>query len=301
MSAFSGPLVATLSRYASSWSAQVPPHSYALLRIVLGAVGLLSLAGLTPVSMFWDLAGLSPLSSDGVGPRAWLYIHGWGGVVGWAFFVGLALALAAVSVGYRTGPAVLASFIGLVAQPHWNHLPLSSAHAVLIVLFFCLLWAEPGRVWSLDAKRSPSKDGLVPVWPLMLMRYQIALIYWSSALWKISFPEWRDGSVIYWVLSLNGFHRFPGELPLGLAPVLALMTWGTLGFEFAFPFLVFARRTRLAALVCGVALHLGLWATLELGPFSLVMIGSYLAFLNPQSVSKLGSDAAAPTLRSLVG
>ena len=277
-----GRVRALLRSWVEAWSAGIPPHSYALLRITLGVMGLLSLAGLTPVDMFWPLDGLTPIPSSG--PRAWIFAHGLGTEAGWAMFLGLILVFVAVTVGFFSNGAVLTAFIGLVAQDHWNHIPLSSAHQVMIVLLFCLIWADSGRVWSLDArwmKPAAADPDLVPIWPLQLMRCQIAVIYLSSGLWKISYPMWRDGSAVHWALSLNAFHRFPWPVPVDWALFIALVTWGTVLFELLFPVLVFFRVTRTPTLIAGIGLHIGLWATLELGPFSFLMIASYIAFLDP--------------------
>ena len=66
---------------ARSWVAEhfaieIPPHSYALLRIVLGVVGVISLIGLTPVGMYWPLDGLAPLPGEGSDVRAWIAARG---------------------------------------------------------------------------------------------------------------------------------------------------------------------------------------------------------------------------------
>src|SRR5207244_3229970 len=83
-------------------------------------------------------------------------------------------------------------------------------------------WADSGRVWSLDAyfKRSGNAAERVAAWPLMLMRCQIGLIYASTALYKLAFPVWRDGSAVHWALSLNTFHRFPWTIPASAAASL---------------------------------------------------------------------------------
>jgi hypothetical protein len=152
----------------------------------------------------------------------------------------------------------------------------------MTVLVFCLLWAETGEVWSLDARwKGGQAPRAQPAWPLWLMRCQIAIVYLSSGLYKFAYPTWRDGTAVHWTLNLNGFHRFPWPLPVQLAPLEALLTWGTLLFELAFWALVLFRRTRPWTLVAGVGLHAGLFATLELGPFSLLMIASYLCYLDP--------------------
>jgi hypothetical protein len=276
-----------------SWSRDIPSHTYALLRIALGLVGLLGMLGLTPVDMYWPLDGITPLSGDG--PRSWLYSHGWGTAAGWAFFVALTVVFTAMTVGFRSNTAVICAFIGLVGQVHWNRLPLSSAHQVMVVLIFCLVWTDAGAVLSLDRRlghrAAPVPPKAQPMWPLQLMRCQIALIYGSSGLHKLSFPMWRDGSAVHWAINLNEFHRLPWVIPETAAWFVALLTWSTLAFELAFPLLVLFRRTRALTLVAGIGLHLGLWATMELGPFSAVMIASYLVFLEPETVAKLFYEA----------
>lgn len=250
-------------------------------------MALLGLAGLTPVDTYWALDGLSPLPSPG-GRRAWLIDHGLAVWAGRAFFVCSAMAAISMTVGFKSELSVLATFLALWVQLRWNRLPLSSAHQVVLVVLFCLAWTESGRVWSLDARRRGRSDaaaGTVPIWPLRLIRCQVSLVYLSSALWKLLYPTWRDGSAVYWALNLNAFHRFPWQLPVTAEPMVALMTWGTLLFELCFPVLVWFRATRVPTLLIGVGLHLGLWLTLELGPFSFVMIASYIAFLDPARVA----------------
>lgn len=268
------------------WDVDIPPHSYALLRIALGLMGLVSLAGLTPVGMFWPLDGITPVAADGSGARAWLAAHGYGTIAGWALFVGLVLAFAAMTAGFLSDAAVLACFIGLILQDHWNHNPLSSAHQVMIVTVFCLVWAQTGRVWSVDAwLRSHAHEALPeqPAWPLWVMRVQVAVVYGSTGLYKLAYPVWRDGSGVHWAINLNAFHRLPWTVPADAALLVALASWGTLVFELAFPFVVLFRTLRPWVLAAGVALHLGLWITLELGPFSWIMLATYLAFLDPRA------------------
>jgi hypothetical protein len=282
---------------AERLATDIPPHSYALLRITLGVVGIVSLLGLTPLEMYWPLDSLSPLPGEGSDLRAWLYEGGLGTVAGYALYVGLVAAFGAMTVGYRSDVAVLLCFVGQVAQTHWNNLPLSSAHQVMTVLLFCLLWANTGEVWSLDARgRQRRAEAREPAWPLWLMQCQVALIYLSSGLHKLAYPMWRDGTAVHWALNLNSFHRFPWPAPAAWAPLEALFTWGTLLFELSFWLLVIFRRTRPIAIVAGIGLHLGLFATLELGPFSFLMVASYICFVDPGRVARL--FRAAPEVKA---
>ena len=283
-------LDALRSRLAAQIAVEIPPHSYALLRILLGVVGLVSTLGLTPVGMYWPLDSLTALPADGF--RAWIAERGMGTLAGHVLFGGLVLSFSAMIVGLRSDAAVFASFVGVVAQSHWNGLPLSSAHQVMAVTLFCLIWAETGLAWSLDA-RWAGHAGFrrLPAWPLWLMRCQVAIVYLSSGLHKLAYPGWRDGTAVHWALNLNSFHRFPWPWPVAAAPFEAFLTWITLLFELTSWLLVIFRRTRPLALVGGAALHAGLFATLELGPFSFLMVASYVCYLDPERVRNLFRSA----------
>jgi hypothetical protein len=284
------------SQLAGRLHTEIPPHSYALLRIALGAVGLLSLFGLTPISLYWHLDSLAPIAGDGI--RGWVAAHGLGTVMGNTLFVWLVCAFSAMTIGFRSDAAVFCSLVGLVAQTRWNDYPLSSAHQLMTVLLFCLIWTETGQVWSVDARRADDETSrLLPAWPLWLMRCQVALVYLSSGLYKLSYPMWRDGSAVHWALNLNVFHRAPWPLPVGVAPLEVLLTWGTLIFELTFWLLVLFKRTRPLALAGGVALHAGLFATLELGPFSFLMIASYVCYLDPATTPRLFRRATSAYAR----
>ena len=273
------------------WFTDVPGDSFAVLRIVFGLVGLVHLWGFTPVSMFWPIDGLAPVPGGGFGFRSLLEGVGLGTLFGWGLFGGLLVAFLAMVVGYQSRWATLGAFVGLVLVSHWNRLPLSSAHQILVVVLFCLMWADTSGWPSIDMwleKRNgtvtPSATLGQPIWPLRLIRFHIAIVYLNSGLWKLFGPLWRDGSAVHYTLNLNIFHRFPLE---SLPPdwMLSLATYGTLAWELTFAFMLWNRWGRRLALIAGVLVHVGLWVSLELGPFSLVMLASYLAFLEPEWVS----------------
>jgi len=56
-------------------------------------------------------------------------------------FLGLIAVFTAMTIGFRSNGAVLTGLVGLIGQDRWNHIPLSSAHQVMVVLLFCLVWA----------------------------------------------------------------------------------------------------------------------------------------------------------------
>jgi hypothetical protein len=280
-------------RWETFWFRQVSPHSYALLRMLFGLIGFASVLGMTPVDQFWTPDGLFGVPADGLGFKAQVVSLGYGTFAGRAFFVILLVSFAALAVGYSTGAAIVACFVGSVFQPLWNWLPLSAAHHVVVVVLFCLLWVDCGRVWSIDAWRArrrgtppaPAPDD--PVWPLRLIRFQVALIYLNSGLWKFNGELWRDGSAVHYATALNVFHRFPSDVPAALDWLSTVGTYATLIWEIGFPLMVLHPWTRRFALIVGVLLHIGMGVTLELGPFSAIMIASYVAFLDPDVVARI--------------
>jgi hypothetical protein len=281
------------------WFADVPPHSYAVLRILFGTVGLLGLVALTPVSMYWPLDSIASLPGGSLGLKAQIAAIGLGGVAGWVLFVVLVVSFSCMTIGYRAALAVPLSFAATLLQTMWNPLPLSGAHHVFVALLFCLMFANCGRVLSVDAwlRRETASAGIGTnaIWPLRLLRVQVALVYLNSGLWKLFGPTWRDGSAVLDVLGLNVFHRFPVDLPNSFEWVATIATYGTLLWEISFPLLMFHPLTRALALICGVGIHLGLWATLELGTFSGLMIASYVAFLEPTTVERIVIRFLAPS------
>jgi HTTM domain len=280
-----------LNRWQRFWFAEIPPYQFAHLRIVFGLLGVIGLLGLTPVSTYWAPTGLVPLSGSMAELKTALVNWNLGAAAGLILFVALVVFFVGMTVGYQTRAAVGACFLGSVIQYHWNTLPLSAGNQVVIAMLFCLVWADCGAVWSVDAwlqarRARPGSASIstaaYPVWPLRLIRIQIAIIYLSSGLRKLFFsPVWRDGSALHFVLQQNVFSRLPIWFSPALDPLLTAMTYFVLFWELGFAVMLLHPWTRRLALITGVALHIGMWVSLEIGLFSWIMIASYLAFLEP--------------------
>lgn len=280
-----------VQRWQHFWFEPVLPHIYALLRIVLGTVGCLTLIGLSSQSTFWSLDGFVPVGNTGLGIKAFLMAHGVGAVAGTALYLATFVAFISMTAGFLTGPSVAVALMTSLMQVAWNYLPLSGADAAIRAFLFCLLWTDCGAVWSVDAwlarrKGNAAAPPRVAIAPLRLIRLQVALIYLNAGLWKLMNPYWRDGTAVHYVLESNVYHRFPFELPFPMAAVSAF-TYGTLFWEIAFAPMLMFKATRRLALALGVMLHLGMLMTIEIGPFHLVMLASYLAFLDPKDVPML--------------
>jgi HTTM domain len=287
--------VTPTSAWDRFWFNEIPPHSYALLRILFGLLAVASLLQVRELAVFWDVDGFVPGMQDGIGLKASLFKSGMGHISGRALFFFSLASYASMAIGLWSALSISLSFVALAAQVYWNHLPLTGAHSVIQAVVLCLVWADCGSVWSVDSwlARRRRASGVVlhgltyPIAPLRLIRTQIALVYLSSGLWKLFNEQWRDGSAVHYVLNNNVSQRYRYQVPPGLDWLTTLLTYGVLFWEISFALMIMYRPTRRLAILVGVMMHLGMLSAIEIGPFGWVMLASYVAFLKPERVPSL--------------
>jgi hypothetical protein len=280
--------VTVVERWRTFWFARIPSPLFSLLRIAIGATGLAQLLFVRDIRTFWSPAGLMAGTAHPA-ISAWLLAHELGVAAGLALFVAELVCLTAMTLGYRSRTAVVLVFIGARFEDWWNLLPSYGGSALWTNLVFCLIWADTGRFWSLDRRRDRSsdpEDAGQPIWPLRLMQFQLALMYFVSACWKLLAPQWRDGSALLHVLRDQSYTRFPGDWYGPLEPVLTLATYATVAWELCFPAMLWNRHTRRIALASGVMIHLLMWATLDVQLFSVIVVTGYLSFIDPHAFAE---------------
>jgi Vitamin K-dependent gamma-carboxylase len=273
------PQAVTATAWKAFWFEEVDSRIYALLRMLFGTAGCLSLVGLGNLGLLWSCDGLVPLRNHPMCAALIANKLSWLPAI---VLAGAAVSYVALALGYLSRLATLSAFVSIFLMSWWNPLPMSGAHQVLRTLLFPLLFVDTGRVWSLDAWRragsvSPVPNAGSPIWPLRLIQIQVCLIYLVTGLWKLMNAAWRDGSAMHYVLQNNQFTRFAVPA-LGISTTL--LTYSVVAWEIGFAFLVLHHVTRKWVLAIGVLMHLGMWLVLELGPFSWIMLASYVAFLD---------------------
>lgn len=147
-----------------------------------------------------------------------------------------------------------------------------------------------------------SSDRLVSAWPRYLVIFQIVVVYFSTALQKLS-AYWTPGgdfSALYYILQQPTWQRVDMSFVAWIFPVTQLATAITWFWEVGSPLLLLAfwyrdtrcRAGRLRALMnrldaralfalIGVGLHLGIFATMEVGPFTWITLSYYLVLWSP--------------------
>ncbi|HJL19543.1 MAG TPA: HTTM domain-containing protein [Sandaracinaceae bacterium LLY-WYZ-13_1] len=230
------------------------------------------------------------------------------------------VAAACATVGLRTRPALVVTWLGVRAISSLNPSARGSYDSLLVDTLFVLLLSGCGRAWSLDAAWR-GEGGPAKRWTRVLLVVQLALVYTGSGLSKAS-SSWvpgGDASALWYILQQPTWSRI-GELPLWAYPVTQAATTLTWLFEIAGVLFLFAvlldesepRGRGLAALrrglarirfvevylAFGLALHLGIELTMEVGPFSFATLALYPAALGPTRIGRIARAIRARARRS---
>lgn len=176
-----------------------------------------------------------------------------------------------------------------------------SSDELLVNVLFLLMLSGCGDALSFDA-RVRGKTAPVPAWPRYVLIGQLVLMYWMTALQKVS-AGWIPGGpldALWFILQQPTWQRTSMTWLAPLYPVTQLATAVTWFFEQAAPLLLLAfffrdtadRPGRVRAwfnrvdfrakyLAVGLVLHLGIWATLEVGPFLGTVLALYACCFHP--------------------
>jgi predicted DCC family thiol-disulfide oxidoreductase YuxK len=223
------------------------------------------------------------------------------------FGLGLACEIALL-LGLRTRLAQVLVLVFFASVANRNAMIFHGGDAVLLTMLVWTAFLPLGARFSVDALRRALRDGVEPRAAIetrpqppihgpaslasLAVLLEIGLIYFLTALAK-SGETWRNGTAVYYALQLDQyatpFGRWLGEQPIAVS---RLLTWGTLGLEFAVLPLVMLPWgqpwLRRAAVVGLTVMHLGTWATLELGPFPFVMIATFVLLLGRRDWAAFG-------------
>jgi hypothetical protein len=288
--------------------------SLALFRAFTGLVLVLNAVHL------WGAGTLLPLLTDAahggyrpLDPDHWLVslLGGATPTTAWALSGASFLGGLLMVVGLGGRGAVLLAWLGTMALFALNADTGGGHDRVLTNALYLLLLAPSTRTLSLDcwlrAGRLHDAAARVAAWPRWVGIYQLVLIYGTTGVQKLGldwFPM-GDWLALYYALQLPSWQRVPMEW-VARPPWLWLTQAGTAAtwaFEVLSPLLLgwfWLRRTagrggwlrrwalrfdlrRLYALV-GLLLHMGIWATMDVGPFSPAMLAWYFLLFRPAEI-----------------
>ncbi len=286
-------------------------RSLGLLRIGVASVILIDLCQrASDLEAHYSDFGVVPreLAIENLSSRWFWSIHFLSGVwqVEAVLFVVAGIFATALLVGYRTRIATIVSWALVVSLDVRNFHVVAGGDLLLRAVLFWSMFLPWGACFSVDAKASVGHD--IPKYVVSAgtsgFTVQILLLYWFSVLSKSGNEWWREGSAVYYALSIDYVVTPLGHELLKLPPaMLQLATWSVLGYEILgpalllFPWWIGILRTLTVAGF--VTLHLTILSTLLIGIFPLIAIASMLFFLPPWFWDSLLPPIAAAVRRRM--
>ena len=210
-----------------------------------------------------------------------------------ALWVALMLASLGVLAGWHARVSSAVVFVALTSLERATPYVFNSGDTLLRLAALYLMLAPAGAAFSLDHRRGAGAITSHPRWSIRLMQIQVTVMYVSTVWSKLHGSAWIDGTAVSYSLRLPDVARFPAPDILASSAIAGqIATYGTILVEAGVAVLIWCPRTRTAALLAGVALHVCIDITLRVGFFSLAVLVFYLSFLDPERVRAMAATVA---------
>lgn len=196
-------------------------------------------------------------------------------------------------VGWQTRWIKWFVLFGHLSYVNRNEFLFYGVDTVLLALLLILCIAPIGSALSLDRVRLvrnfKKNHGLAAHPPLptsqrgfacqRLLQLQMAAIYFSAGIEKLTGDLWWSGEAPWVALNNNETAFFPVEFLAEHFWLVNAMAFGTIFIEIAYAFLIWGYKTRPFLLAAALFLHIGIAVSMGMYYFSAVMIFGHLAFM----------------------
>jgi hypothetical protein len=298
----------------------------ALFRILVSAVligSLLSAAFAGVVEVIWMDASRGGMLVLGSGNWLVALLGGPTPTVVWSLF-GVALAGAICSlIGFGGRWLLLLTLQAFIGLRSLNSSASGGYDSMICIALWLLFLSECHASLSLDAWRKHEtvfSEQLVPAWPRYLLILQLVVIYTATGLQKVSLTWTPMGgyTALYYVLHDPTWLRFDAEarwLPVPLLRLATALSWHWEQLTILLLPVFYFRATRgrpgklraafnrldlrLIWASVGVALHLGILALLDVGPFSFISLAYYVNLFTPAEVERVARLQRRPKREAL--
>jgi hypothetical protein len=289
------------------WFQSTPTTPLEIIRIGVAVAMLINYSLATPyLFTIWGDAGWIPYSSlfaDDQEPWSQsLFYYLW---APWQLAVlhGVFLfSCAALMLGWRAAWIKWIVLIGQISYANRNWVVIYGVDSILSCLLFVLCLAPIGKAISLDRVRAVRAaklraldvrpPGYASPWAgacIRLIQIQMAILFFFSAYNKMEGADWRAGVAVWKVFIHPDFYnRLMLDLFSAHYWLVIVATYAVLLIEFAYPFLIWQRRTRPYMLASAIFLHLQFGTWMGMPYFSFVMVMGHLSFLRQEWLVRLG-------------
>jgi hypothetical protein len=274
------------------WFKPIDARQYAALRIAFGSLSVIYFVQLLPYveaqfsgsGWLGDIQQIA-IQNGGSWSLFFLRADGHAATLAYAIVISGIITAFLMMIGWQSRLATCITWLVWVSLWNRNPLLLDGDDAVLKVMCFYLMLSPCGNCWSVDAY-SCSKPQTVTIWPLRLVQFQIALIYFVSGWVKFHSPEWLDGTIMQYVLIHPQYSRWNGWVMIYkpmMTGLLAGLAWFIRWWELLFPLLLLNTNTRKLSILIGILFHVSLLLTMNLRWFAIIMLALYLALIANRS------------------
>ena len=185
----------------------------------------------------------------------------------------------------RLGTFVLFSlYMGFI---HRNYAVLFGADVLSALFLFYFILARPNQTFSIYeffGKKPliilpPEWDQAISSAGFRLLQIQVALIYTYTGFEKLRGNSWWNGTALWTVMSNPQMVIWDLAWLKSYPLLIGVMTYSAMIFEIFFGWAMCNSKTRTPWLVVGVVFHLMIGISMDLMPFSLVMMATYVLYL----------------------
>jgi vitamin K-dependent gamma-carboxylase len=209
---------------------------------------------------------LQPLPNDGM-----YYFYGIMALTAFMIMLGLYYRLAALSF------LILWTITYLMQKSEYNN------HYYLIILLSLIMVFVPAAdYFSLDSWRKKTKFLTCPRWCLIILKFQVSVVYIYSGINKIN-SDWLKGLTMHTALSYKANETILGTY-LNTPFMEAFITYGGLTFDLLIVFFLIYSRTRILAFVLLLFFHLFNALIFQVGIFPYTMIILSIFFFSPETI-----------------
>jgi hypothetical protein len=281
-----------LRSFDALWFGAVDARVYGILRIALSSAALWNLAVLWPerYRLFASDGSLSPLASlrDTSQPgfhSLFHMLHGHGAVD--LVFGAAALSLLALLLGLAPRVSTVVAWLFHLNYTRWAFYDLGGWDNLLRSSFFLLAIAPAGDPYCIEYRwRKRPAPTEHPRYGLVLLRWQVLIVYVSTVWLKTGNVHWRKGDVLSY-FHTSVFSRVDFEWAFQFPALLAFAAYATMVVELGLPFLLWSKRLRPLGFALGIGLHGWVAFTTHVTIFSVVTLATYAAFLDGDDVEWL--------------
>ena len=201
------------------------------------------------------------------------------------------LVACAFTLGWHTRAMSVLNFIFVFSLQNRNEFILDGGDNFARLALFFMMFVNCGEYFSLDRDRKASRPAresselrtiarqalaIIHNAALLLIVFQLCVVYLVAAMHKISGEMWQQGTAMYYISQVREFSWSPGLSKLFLNEyAMVSATYGTVLWQLSFPFLLVNRWTRMLVLLGGVFFHLGIAYSMRLISFSWFMASAY--------------------------